>query len=293
MKSLKTKLILSIAMMLVAAIMTTGVSFAWFTISTNPEIANISTSVAANGNLEIALRSSESATSVDDSAELDSGKNIKWGNLIDLTNFTFDSLKPVSVTSGNGSFGSGSGCPTVSAPEFGLDGRITEVKALTATVKSGNGSDPFGDGVIFAYVDSANKVWAYRIDFFMRSNVDGTVSLTTATDRGAGEAGMGSTITSGSKVTVAFSDGAHFVVAEDGSGNGTLSAEVTTLTANEVKCVSMYIYVNGVNLTNADMTNSISNVSINVQFKHSETLIPLDISGNGNGRLSSGSGSST
>ena len=289
MKSLKTKLILSIAMMLVAAIMTTGVSFAWFTISTNPEIANISTSVAANGNLEIALRSTATATSVDDSAVGDSGKNIKWGNLIDLTKFSFESLKPVSVTSGNGSFGSGSGCPTVSAPEFGFDGRITEVKALTTTVQSGNGIDPFGDGVIFAYVDSAGKVWAYRIDFFMRSNVTGTVSLSAAAERGAGEAGLGSTITSGSKVTVAFSDGAHFVVATENSG--TLSADdVTTLTANEIKCVSMYIYVNGANLTNADMADDFD-VDINVQFKHSAdpALDPLDIQGSGNGRINSGS----
>lgn len=289
MKSLKTKLILSIAMMLVAAIMTTGVSFAWFTISTNPEIANISTSVAANGNLEIALRSTATATSVDDSAVGDSGKNIKWGNLIDLSKFTFDSLKPVSFTSGNGSFDSGSGCPAVSAPEFGLDGRIKSVVALTATAKSGNGSEPFNDGVIFAYVDSNNNVWAYRIDFFMRSNVDGTVSLSTAAARGAGEDGLGSTITPDSNVTVAFSDGTNFVVAGEGSGSGTLSAEVTTLTANVVKCVSMYIYVDGVSLTNADMFTSDYAVAINVQFKHSATLDPLDITGSGNGRISSGS----
>ncbi|MCQ2435596.1 MAG: hypothetical protein MJ101_01675, partial [Clostridia bacterium] len=193
MKSLKTKLILSIAMMLVAAIMTTGVSFAWFTISTNPEIANISTSVAANGNLEIALRSTATATTVDESAVGDSGQNIKWGNLIDLSKFDFKSLKPVSFTSGNGSFDSGSAgtYPTVSAPEFGLDGRIKSIVALTATAQSGNGSGTFNDGVIFAYVDSANKVWAYRIDFFMRSNVAGTVSLSVAADRGAGEAGLG------------------------------------------------------------------------------------------------------
>ncbi len=51
----KSKLMAALVMLLVSAIMMSTASFAWFTISTAPEISNMKSTVAANGNLEIAL----------------------------------------------------------------------------------------------------------------------------------------------------------------------------------------------------------------------------------------------
>ncbi len=271
MKHLKAKLLTSVAMVLVAAALMATASFAWYTISTNPEIANISTSVGANGNLEIALLSAADATDVAASAEGDAGKNAAWGNLVDLTAFEFKELKPCLFEAG-----------VISIPTFGLDGRIVSVDALNATWKAATGSGNFTDGGIFEYVDTAGNVFAYRVDFFMRSNVAGTVSLGAAADRGAGdESGAGSTITADSNITIAFYQETTELLtldAEDTAG-GTLEGDVITLTENTTELISMYIFVDGATLTNAELLTEDLDVDINIQFTHSETLDPLDIQG--------------
>lgn len=82
-------LVMSISMMISA-------SFAWLTISRNPEVTSVSTTVAANGNLEIALATGDvnSAQAPDESEIGDSSatkgqsvvsSNITWGNLVNLS----------------------------------------------------------------------------------------------------------------------------------------------------------------------------------------------------------------
>ena len=44
-----------IVLLVIGAIMATTVSFAWVTLSVNPEVSGVNTSIASNGNLEIAL----------------------------------------------------------------------------------------------------------------------------------------------------------------------------------------------------------------------------------------------
>ena len=51
----KKKLTAAVAMLLVSAIMVVSSTYAWFTLSTAPEVTGITTTVGANGNLEIAL----------------------------------------------------------------------------------------------------------------------------------------------------------------------------------------------------------------------------------------------
>ena len=53
--NIKNKLIAAIAMLLVSSIMMVSSTYAWFTLSTAPEVQGITTTVGANGNLEIAL----------------------------------------------------------------------------------------------------------------------------------------------------------------------------------------------------------------------------------------------
>ena len=62
MASLRKKLFAAIAMLLVACIMAVSSTYAWFTLSTAPEVKGISTTIGANGNLEMALVRIENKT---------------------------------------------------------------------------------------------------------------------------------------------------------------------------------------------------------------------------------------
>lgn len=85
--------VIAVALLLaMSASMLSTASFAWLTLSRNPEVTNVSTTVAANGNLEIALATSytapgESAVGDSSAAEGQSivSANNTWGNLINLT----------------------------------------------------------------------------------------------------------------------------------------------------------------------------------------------------------------
>lgn len=91
----KKKLMGAVCMLLVASIMMVSSTYAWFTLSTAPEITGISTSVGANGNLEMALLNTATYgdTSLIKSAvgnSMDAGTavteaNVTWGNLVNLS----------------------------------------------------------------------------------------------------------------------------------------------------------------------------------------------------------------
>ena len=85
-QTIRQKLIAAIAMLMVSAIMVVSSSYAWFTLSTSPEVTGIETSIGANGNLEMALNNGGTITSnVGDSLEEAVVKNLTWGNLVDLS----------------------------------------------------------------------------------------------------------------------------------------------------------------------------------------------------------------
>ena len=71
---IKGKLISAVCMLLVAMIMVVSSTYAWFTLSTAPEVTGISTAIGANGALEIWLNNTA------DPAD----KNATPGNLVDL-----------------------------------------------------------------------------------------------------------------------------------------------------------------------------------------------------------------
>ena len=54
-QDIKSKLLAAIAMLMVATIMMVSSTYAWFTLSTAPEVKGISTTIGSNGNLEMAL----------------------------------------------------------------------------------------------------------------------------------------------------------------------------------------------------------------------------------------------
>ena len=139
-KDLKSKLMAAVCMLLVSSIMMVSTTYAWFTLSTAPEVTGITTAVGANGNLEMALLPengdkdsimSESGDSLKNAKE----RNITWGNLVDLSEDTVYGLDKVVLYPSAlnvGADGKLTGA-LLKTPEYGADGRVTDLKANTVT----------------------------------------------------------------------------------------------------------------------------------------------------------------
>ena len=89
-RDIKNKLMAAICMLLVSSIMMVSTTYAWFTLSTAPEVTGINTAVGANGNLEMALLPKDGELSSITSAAGDGviameQRNITWGNLVDVS----------------------------------------------------------------------------------------------------------------------------------------------------------------------------------------------------------------
>lgn len=287
MKHLKAKLMGAVVMLLISALMLSTASYAWFTISTAPEISGIDTGMAANGNLEIALASDANFTTepgtVGPDTTTTNGKNTYWGNMVDLSGMNDKiTLKPIQFNSSDGS---------AKAPKFGTDGRINGLTDLTATWMSMTALEATGDGGVTVFEDNQHNAYAYRVDFFMRTNTPGDISLTTTgLDRGAGTTGGGTTITAdttkGIKVFIKANDGTVTKVYDGSATNPTWSTDalltITESTINQIQKVSMFVVWDGADLDNAAFTNAVQDVKLNVQFQHSATLDALDVTGSDN-----------
>jgi hypothetical protein len=279
----KKKLMTAVVMLVISAIMMTTASYAWFTISTNPEIKGLTTQVVTNENLEIALAQSTTVPPAASTAN-DSGNQYTWGNVIDLSgsNSAATAYGLIDKTLRPSTLGSdGSSGTAFNYPVYYSDGRVHELTALTVT--DGTGSDGFGT------INSTNKVYGYYVDFWLRTNIadDVTVTLSTAVKRSTGSDGItgGGTVLSSLNddllncVRIAFQPGASGTItaATPGAVTKTVGAtpgtipftgNVVTLHANEAKLVRMYVYYEGANKTNADaiIGDSLVNGSLNIQF---------------------------
>ena len=145
-RDLKAKLMAAICMLLVSSIMMVSTTYAWFTLSTAPEVTGITTAVGANGNLEMALLPSDakldSLDKTHDEGGIDSGvqtsvaatqnykvSNITWGNLVDLTNgYGLDqiSLYPSALILDDAETHINTGA-YLQAPVYGADGRVEKL----------------------------------------------------------------------------------------------------------------------------------------------------------------------
>lgn len=165
-RDLKSKLMAAICMLLVSSIMMVSTTYAWFTLSTAPEVTGITTAVGANGNLEMALLptvanlsldnldntiQSSTGDSMDAAGRLLKEANVTWGNLVDLQdNNTYGldriTLYPAALNVGgdlntNTAITAGSiiGSSPLGRPVYGADGRVASLKAdtIAATYASG------------------------------------------------------------------------------------------------------------------------------------------------------------
>ena len=143
-ESIKKKLSAATAMLLVASTMMVSSTYAWFTLSTAPEVTGISTTVGANGNLEIALANAGGdATSVT-SAAGDSmavkgvtAANLTWGNLVDLADKAYGLdkvvLLPAAIHDGTVAGLTVNTDSPLMTPVYGADGRVDTLKDNTTT----------------------------------------------------------------------------------------------------------------------------------------------------------------
>lgn len=118
----------AVLLLLVMSIsMLTSATFAWITLSSSPEVSGLGTTIATNGNLEIALSDTD-GLQPDESEVGDSGKNVAlsnltWGNLINLSDSSYglDSLVLRPATLNTRDLINS----PMSAVNYGSDGRVT------------------------------------------------------------------------------------------------------------------------------------------------------------------------
>lgn len=153
---LKSKLMGAVAMLLVSAIMVSSATYAWFVLSTHPEVKGMSTTVGSNGALEIALLNNTTGgnlsgipANVGDSKEAVTKSNETWGNIVDLSDASYGwtdvQLYPAALNAtGTGdavTFANRSAL--LKYAKYGTDGRITELAADTAAGKRNTGNTGF------------------------------------------------------------------------------------------------------------------------------------------------------
>ena len=164
---LKQKLISAGAMLLVSAIMMVSTSYAWYVLSTAPEVANIKTQVGANGALEIALLDKNSWANLNllDMGDIDESlpdqsqvaatvANLTWGNLVNLGDASYGLdkivLQPSRLYIEKDGTGHKVNVVPLKTPIYGEDGRVKgldKTSAVAYTYANGTFSDASGYGV--------------------------------------------------------------------------------------------------------------------------------------------------
>jgi hypothetical protein len=168
--SIRSKLLAAVAMLLVASFMVVSSTYAWFTLSTAPEVTGIQTRIGANGSLEIALVYDATIYGKDDTAktvqELLNGitssvgdankttleKNATWGNIVDLSAGALygldllslmparlNALAPADAANGTWTLAGSLATSPLVTPDYGSDGRVSALKAnvITGAAKEG------------------------------------------------------------------------------------------------------------------------------------------------------------
>ena len=147
---IRNKLVAAISMLMVASIMMVSSTYAWFTLSTAPEVKGITTNVGANGNLEMMLLNKDSFISsaedlgvvsdINDSMATKpvTDANKTWGNLVDLADQSYGLqsivINPARLNiqkSVDGSYTMNS--TLLKAPTYTSDGRVLDVDKDTLT----------------------------------------------------------------------------------------------------------------------------------------------------------------
>lgn len=145
-QDVKKKLSAAILMLLVSCIMVVTSTYAWFTLSTAPEVTGIQTTIGGNGNLEIALATGDtwadptSVTTLSSTTGLTTKEtNITWGNLVDVSQdygVNLLSLTPAKLSLDE--TGAIVNSNYLEVPKYGSDGRVsTLAKDVMSAIYNG------------------------------------------------------------------------------------------------------------------------------------------------------------
>ena len=198
---IRSKLMAAASMLMVGVIMMVSSTYAWFTLSTAPEVKNISTTVAGNGSLEIALMPTDGTFSGITAGAVGStasvvDKNTKWGNQIILSEDTatgdYYGLNSISLNPASLNYTKAEGAAEatfvadkpLAIATYGFDGRIDKpsgdnigVKGKAADSKLFNTGD-YGVRAIGELTDNeVTSTYGYVVDLALRVNTtnnDGT-----------------------------------------------------------------------------------------------------------------------
>ncbi len=151
---IRNKMVAAVSMLLVASIMMVSSTYAWFTLSTAPEVTGITTNVGANGNLEMMLLNKDSFNSTEENLGVESGvndsmaaqkvtlANLKWGNLVDLADQSYGlqsivmnpaRLNITEIKQENAASSYTLSSSLLKAPSYTSDGRVLDVDKDTLT----------------------------------------------------------------------------------------------------------------------------------------------------------------
>lgn len=211
-KQVKAKLMSAVALLLVSAILLSTSTYAWFVLSTAPEVSEMKTTAGANGALAIALQSTD-ATSGQRVEEItnrvgDSGSdaaNTTWGGLVDLTDkygLEKISLSPARLNVDTKTGMVQKGTP-LSIPQFGADGRVSTLTPM-GTVYYDAGRDSFVEGTnygvnIVGKRDTLNGTGASITRTMDRQWLINTSTAKINTMRAEMQASLGQAVTDNSK----------------------------------------------------------------------------------------------
>lgn len=197
---IRSKLMAAASMLMVGVIMMVSSTYAWFTLSTAPEVKNISTTVAGNGSLEIALMPTDglltsiTAGAVGSTATVVQ-KNTKWGNQIILSDDTAAgdyyglnsiSLNPASLNyteATEDTEATFAADKPLTIATYGFDGRIAGLSAdnigikgwnTTSTKFDGGTDGGYGVRAIGELKDNkeVSSTYGYVVDLALRVNTD-------------------------------------------------------------------------------------------------------------------------
>lgn len=210
MKSLRKKLFAAVAMLLVACVMTVSSTYAWFTLSTAPEVKGITTTVGANGNLEIALGNYNTVYEGGDPGSGENSSmykpgntaqnaNVTWGNLVDVTNgYGLENIT-LFPTRLNVSAGKVANSAPLKFANYGADGRVTDFGTALKGKWTGSSfnydtadlaAGVNGIGASSAISPRAQALIAYKNTFVREANASKTAAENSIILYGADLAGL-------------------------------------------------------------------------------------------------------
>lgn len=194
---IRSKLMAAASMLMVGVIMMVSSTYAWFTLSTAPEVKNISTTVAGNGSLEIALMPTDGTFSGITAGAVGStasvvDKNTKWGNQIILSEDTATgdyyglnsiSLNPASLNYTEATEDTKAtfvADKPLAIATYGSDGRIAELSANNIGVRGKNNTANFADASYYGVRaigelkdnKEVSSTYGYVVDLALRVNTD-------------------------------------------------------------------------------------------------------------------------